>query len=211
MKKTTTKASGEARDTRTAVFEAAAALFAEHGFDGVSVDQIASGASVNKAMIYYHFADKLTLYREIVGEMLLMVGGMAAQIADSTAPAPDKLDRFIENFVRMADQRPYFPTLMLREISSGAPHLDLGTFMKIRSVFGSFAKILAEGQAAGVFREIKPMLAYMSIIGPLLFNVARERMGAKPERSHLPMFVHLSHDEVTAHVQLSARRLLEQR
>jgi TetR/AcrR family transcriptional regulator len=199
------------RDTRTAVFEAAALLFAEHGFDGVSVDQIADRAGVNKAMIYYHFADKITLYREIVGEMLLKVGAASGQIADSVAPAPDKLDRFIENFVRLADQRPYFPTLMLREISSGAPHLDLDTFIKIRSVFGAFTRILAEGQAAGVFRPIKPMLAYMSIIGPLLFNVARERMGTRPERAHLPMFVQLGHDEVTAHVQLSARRLLEQR
>ena len=199
------------RDTRTAVFEAAAALFAEHGFDGVSVDQIADRAGVNKAMIYYHFADKITLYREIVGEMLLRIGDTAATIAASSAPATDKLDRFIENFVRLSDQRPYFPALMLREISSGAPHLDLETFMKIRSVFGAFSSIITEGQAAGVFRPIQPMLAYMSVIGPLLFNVARERMATKPDRAHLPMFVKLSHEDVTAHVQLSARRLLEQR
>ena len=43
----------------------AASLFAKGGFDGVSVDDIARDAGVNKAMIYYHFADKLALYRAV--------------------------------------------------------------------------------------------------------------------------------------------------
>ena len=47
--------------TKDAVFDSAAMLFANRGFDGVSVDDIARDAGVNKAMIYYHFADKLAL------------------------------------------------------------------------------------------------------------------------------------------------------
>jgi AcrR family transcriptional regulator len=42
--------------TRDAVFDSAASQFARGGFDGVSVDDIARDAGVNKAMIYYHFA-----------------------------------------------------------------------------------------------------------------------------------------------------------
>ena len=46
------------------------------------MDDIARGAEVNKAMIYYHFADKLALYRAIVGDglktMSEIVGGIAA-------------------------------------------------------------------------------------------------------------------------------------
>ena len=198
-----------ARDTKADIFEAAANLFSEKGFDGVSVDEIAARAGVNKAMVYYHFADKITLYREIVGEMLLSVGAAVTHIAAEKASAPEKLDRFIATFVRLNDQQPYFPPLMLRETSSGAPHLDLETFSKIRNVFGAFVKILSEGQAAGAFRQIQPMLAYTSIIGPLFFNVARSGLAAI--RSHLPMFVHISHEDMIAHVQLAARRLLEQR
>ena len=48
------------------MFDSAATLFAKGGFDGVSVDDIARDAGVNKAMIYYHFADKLALYRAVV-------------------------------------------------------------------------------------------------------------------------------------------------
>ena len=47
--------------TRAAVTAAAADAFSQRGFDGVIVDDIARAAGVNKAMIYYHFEDKLVM------------------------------------------------------------------------------------------------------------------------------------------------------
>ncbi|MDD3642532.1 MAG: TetR/AcrR family transcriptional regulator [Candidatus Krumholzibacteria bacterium] len=43
--------------------------FAVHGYEGARVDRIAEGASINKAMIYYHFRSKEELYRETIGEV----------------------------------------------------------------------------------------------------------------------------------------------
>jgi len=43
--------------------------FAVNGYAGARVDRIASGASINKAMIYYHFRSKEDLYRETIGEV----------------------------------------------------------------------------------------------------------------------------------------------
>lgn len=190
------------------MFQAAATLFSAKGFDGVSVDDIAARAGVNKAMIYYHFTDKIALYRSVVADMLIAAGEKVAAIADSAIAPSDKLDRFVEMFVRMADARPWFPTLMMREISEGAPHLDLDTLGHIRSVFLGFVRILKEGEAAGAFQTIPPILAYTSIIGPLMMNAARERIAERPERQHLPMLVQVSHDDLIAHGQETARRML---
>ena len=111
-------------DTRTAIFAAAATSFSSRGFDGVAVDDIAEAAQVNKAMIYYHFADKLALYRAVVSDMLATLGETGTAIADSDQSPQAKLDQFIANFMTNAEARPWFPTMMLREISEGAPHLD---------------------------------------------------------------------------------------
>ena len=194
--------------TRDAVFRAAASLFSASGFDGVSVDDIAAAAEVNKAMIYYHFEDKLALYRSVVADMLSAVGERVTAIATTAVAPQQKLDRFIEHFVRLADERPWFPTLMLREIAEGAPHLDLDTLAHIRTVFLSFGRILQEGEAAGVFRKVHPILAYTSIVGPLIMNAARERVAAQPGRQHLPMLMAISHDDLIAHGQETARRML---
>jgi AcrR family transcriptional regulator len=194
--------------TRDAVFQAAARLFSAKGFEGVSVDDIADAAGVNKAMIYYHFEDKLALYRTVVGDMLFSVAERVSAIVKEPIGPAEKIDRFIEGFVRNADERPWFPPMMLREMSEGAPHLDLDTLGHIRRVFMDFGAILREGQAAGIFREIHPILAYNSIVGPLVMNAARERVTAQPGRQHLPMAVSIPREDLITHVQETARRML---
>ena len=196
--------------TRAAVFAAAADAFSRRGFDGVVVDDIARAAGVNKAMIYYHFDDKLALYREIVCEMLRDAGARVTAIAAARGTAVDKLSRFIAEFVALADSRPYFPTLMMREIAEGALHLDANTLALMRSVFLAFSRILTEGQQAGAFRPVHPVLAYMTVLGPVMLNAARERAAAAPGRDRLPMFVRVSHADLTSHMQSVAIRMLQE-
>jgi TetR/AcrR family transcriptional regulator len=196
--------------TRDAIFDAAATLFSSSGFDGVSTDDIARTAEVNKAMIYYHFADKLALYRAIVGDGLKTMSEIVGRIAVSSSSPPEKLDAFIEAFVRMTETRPWMPAMMLREIAEGAPRLDPDTMAHMRGVIGNFVEILKQGQASGVFREIHPILAYESIVGPIIINAARERVADQPARKNqnFPLLVSIPHQAVIAHVQESARRML---
>ena len=197
--------------TRESVFEAAKPLFSSRGFDGVSVDDIARTAGVNKAMIYYHFADKLALYRTIVGDGLEKMNETVAGIAASGAAATAKLDAFIEAFVRMTEMRPWMPAMMLREIAEGAPRLDPDTMAHMRGVIGHFAAILKQGQDSGEFRAVHPILAYESVVGPIIINAARERVAEQPARKTqgFPLLVAISHAAVIAHVQETARRMLK--
>ena len=135
------------RDSRHSVFSAAAELFSARGFDGVGVDDIAHVARLNKAMIYYHFDDKLSLYREVVRDMLRTVGTMAIGVADAPRPADQRLADFVAGLVQLTDERPWFPTLMLREIAEGAPRLDPETLSLMKTVFTAFARILDRGTA----------------------------------------------------------------
>lgn len=196
------------RDTRADVFLAAAEAFSARGFEGASVDQIARAARVNKAMIYYHFDDKLALYRAVVADMLREVGLRISAIADAAGPADDKVRQFVADVADLTVERPWFPTLMMREISEGAPRLDAAMFGLMRTVFVTFGRILTDGQGAGIFRPVHPVLAYMSILGPLVFNAARERAAHVPGRRKLPMFVAVPHDEVTRHMQEAVTRML---
>ncbi|MCC7034806.1 MAG: TetR/AcrR family transcriptional regulator [Acidobacteria bacterium] len=196
------------RDSRTDVFTAAAELFSARGFDGVGIDDIAHAARLNKAMIYYHFDSKRALYREVVHDMLRAVGTLATEAASRLDAADRRLESFIAAFIQLADQRPWFPPLMLREIAEGAPRLEPDTLALMKTVFMAFSRILADGQASGLFRPINPVLAYMSILGPILLNAARERAAARPGRLDLPMFADVSHADLTTHMQLAAMRLL---
>jgi TetR/AcrR family transcriptional regulator len=210
---TPVRKSTSAPPTRDAVFAAAATLFSARGFDGVSMDDIARDAGVNKAMIYYHFADKLALYRTIIGDGLQTMSGIVGGIVASDISPPGKLDRFIEAFVRMTELRPWMPTMMLREVAEGAPRLDADRLVHMRGIVGGFAAILKQGQDSGAFRPVHPILAYESVIGPIIINAARERVASQAFRQtkDFPLLVSISHDDVIAHGQETARRMLEPR
>jgi TetR/AcrR family transcriptional regulator len=203
------RAGADAGATRSAIFRAAAELFSRRGFDSVTVDDIARTAGVNRAMLYYHFTDKLALYREIVCTMLDEAAARVSAIVNEPSAPADKLTRFIAGFVSLADSHPYFPPLMLREIAEGALHFDDDILTRMRAVFVAFARVLAEGQQAGIFRRVNPVLAYMSVLGPMLLNAARERAAEQPGRERLPMFIRVPHEELTAHMQRAALQMLE--
>src|SRR5205823_14996127 len=56
----------DAQRTREAILGAAEAVFAEHGFDGTSVDAIAAQAGYNKSLLFQYFGDKLGLYTQVL-------------------------------------------------------------------------------------------------------------------------------------------------
>jgi AcrR family transcriptional regulator len=57
---------GAADSTRIRLLNAAAAVFAEHGYQDATVRQICARAGANIALVNYHFGDKLELYTEVL-------------------------------------------------------------------------------------------------------------------------------------------------
>ena len=53
---------GQPEESRAAILRAAVREFAEHGIAGARTDAIARAARVNKALLYYYFKDKETMY-----------------------------------------------------------------------------------------------------------------------------------------------------
>lgn len=51
---------------RKVILEAAATVFLDNGYVGTSMDEIATLASVSKQTVYKHFADKETLFSELI-------------------------------------------------------------------------------------------------------------------------------------------------
>lgn len=194
--------------TRDSLFLAAATAFSTYGFDGVAVDDIARVAGVNKAMIYYHFKNKQDLYREVVRDMLRAMHGALGEITGSGATASAKIGQFVQAASHLRESRPWFPPIMLREMSAGGPRLDAETLTLMRGVFLAFRSILDTGVAANEFRRVNPVLAYITIMGTLMMNAARERAAAEPGRSHLPMFAPVDRRELVAHIQDTALRML---
>ena len=167
--------------TKQRLLDTATAEFAARGFDGAKVDRIAARAKVNKAMLYYHFQSKAGLYLAILREQFGALGEAAASARIPGLAADAQVRRFIEAMAREALARPAFPAIWLREISEGGRHLDATVVMALRRVLETLVAILADGQRAGVFRPVNPLVVQISIVAPLMFFAAsapfRARVG----------------------------------
>jgi AcrR family transcriptional regulator len=81
---------------RDKALEAAEEVFAEYGYDGATMDQIAAKAGINKMLIYYHFRSK----EEILAELLRANQQKIVEIVPIMLPDELRLDdNFAANFV----------------------------------------------------------------------------------------------------------------
>ena len=196
-------------DTHAALFRAAAQEFAARGYEAARVDRIALRARVNKAMLYYHYRSKQALYVEVLRDMFRAVGVRARAIADAPGPADDKLDTWIAAIVEEAAARPWFPPIMLRELASGAPHIDEATFAMMNGLYLAVRDVIVQGQREGLFCDADPLLTYLMLLPPILIFFARQRVIAQRKSLHgLAAAAPRATDEFIRHAQRSARAML---
>jgi TetR/AcrR family transcriptional regulator len=197
--------------SRRRVLAAAAAEFAARGFAGANVDRIARAARVNKAMIYYHFASKAALYREILRDMFEAVAVRVHAASQTKCSTEDKVRAFVEAIAIEAEARPHFPPIWFREIAENGTHLDGSTMAHMQRVIAVLGHIVREGTEAGRFRNVNPLLVHAGVVGPLLLYFASAQLRRRLERAGVAGAAMVSRDEVVAHVQRLALMALEGR
>ena len=149
-----------ARVSPDVILAAAALEFAERGFAGARVDRIARRARVNKAMLYYHFKSKQTLYRTLLRRMFTPRRRAPAGHRRARRRARgQKIDRAIAGIAALIQEHAFFPAIMLREVAEGGAHLDRETLRRSsRAARRRRARIVAGGRRAGAFRRRQPGL-----------------------------------------------------
>jgi TetR/AcrR family transcriptional regulator len=197
------------RDTRARLIAAATEEFAARGFDGAKVDRIAARARVNKAMLYYHFANKAALYREILRTLF---DALAAQLAGgirSDAPPDDQIRQFARLLAVEMARRPHFPRIWLREMAESGQHLDATILQPIGVIIGILDGILREGERRGRFGRAHPVVVQMGIVAPLLLFAA-----SAPTRARFADLLRgggteIAPDAMVAHVEAATLAALQ--
>lgn len=164
-----TENSEKSRDRGTVrkILDTAAEVFAEVGFAGSRIDEIARCAGVNKATIYYHIGGKEALYAAVLHDVLTRKGAALAEIIDTALPPEEKLRRYIREFHQTIAAQPLIPAIMLREAASGGKNLPEMVIQDFITMFNVLADILEEGVAQGIFVRISPLLVHLMIVMPL--------------------------------------------
>jgi AcrR family transcriptional regulator len=125
----TPKTNPASADTRQRLIDAAAPLFAEKGFQHVTVREICKASNANVAAVNYHFGDKAGLYRAVVTfaiQTMLETNELSQRAGDGLSPE-EQLKGFVRVFVgRLTEDGPnaWIHRLMAREMEKPTDVLD---------------------------------------------------------------------------------------
>jgi len=171
----------DANATKERIIQKAIVLFSKKGFDASSVDEIAKACEVNKALLYYYYKNKAGLYEAVMNEALSSIHKQISQ-TDKCCDSPlAELQAFIYSYSSYTEKHPYFPSLLLRELSSGGKHIPDTMFTNMRCLFKLLSDILKDGEEKGIFKNVIPMVIYFMIVGTLNLLVTTKNLRVKAE------------------------------
>ena len=138
-------------EKRKRILEAAIRVFAEHGYHGSRVGDIAEDAGVAHGLLYHYFASKEDVLRTIFVENWGQLIARFRVVELSNEPAGEKLEGIAKILLRTWRNDPALVTVMVREVARS--HQLQDRVDEVREAFAIVQRIVEEGQVAGVFRR----------------------------------------------------------
>ena len=150
------------------IIDTAERLFAERGFDGTSVRDIADEAGINVAMISYYFGSKEKLMEALfelrVGPVKLRVENL---IKDDSLTPIEKVNMLIDEHIERVMQKQCFQKIMMGVLATNKNPaiLKAANNVKLRNI-AVVAELIKDGQKKGIFKKkIDVVLMLNTMVG----------------------------------------------
>jgi AcrR family transcriptional regulator len=165
----------DATQTRNEILSVAAKEFADQGYDGARVDQIAAQTRTTKRMIYYYFGGKEQLFVAVLEQAYATIRAAEQEIDVQQLDPTSAIRQLAELTFDHHESHADFIRLVSIENIHRAEHLQGSpTIATLNSpAIDLIAKILERGHSSGVFvREIDAVDLHMMISAYCFFRVA---------------------------------------
>jgi len=165
---------GRPQQSRAAILNAAVREFARDGAAGARTDAIARRAGVNKALLYYYFKDKETLYNAVLDQVFSGLRSAVHQALSQDLPPARKLAAYVHAHFDYIALHPLYPRIVQAEMMR-AGQGDPSRMRRIarqyfRPVFIELAALLNEGAQRAEFRPVDPFHFIPSMISVIVFH-----------------------------------------
>jgi TetR/AcrR family transcriptional regulator len=165
-----------AESTRAAILRAALREFAAEGVAGARTDAIARAAKVNKALLYYYFKDKETLYGAALDQAFGELFQRLHDVLGRRLSPREKILAYVATYFDFLAANPQYPRIvhqeMMRAGRSGSPHLQRIVEHYMRPIFAKLSALFEEGKRGGEFRDVAPEQFVPSMIALVVFYFA---------------------------------------
>ena len=155
-------AGARAKDTQGEILDAAERIFAEVGFEGARLQEIADKAGVTKAMVHYYYESKEKLYQAVLDRVLFELIKLVQDVTTRGGTRIEQLDLFINEFFDYVARHPNFSRLGFAGGGAEARYFDT-----IVEFFGPVltrgAKFVNKGVSEGLFKPVDPQMLFFAM------------------------------------------------
>jgi len=152
-------------DARERLLAAAEKLFAEKGYAATAVHELTDAAGVNRALLYYYFEDKHSLYRAVLDEGTAAFETMLGEALSVPGTYAERLAAFVRGHLNLIRTRGDMARLVHRCLLDGHQE-EFGLREKFQRSVERLEAFFREAAAAGEFRSVDPEITARSILGP---------------------------------------------
>jgi len=174
------------------ILNTAEQLFARHGYDGVSMQQIATAAAISKANIYHHFQSKEKLYLALLKQGLEDMKQLLDSLQEIEGSARTRLAHFSAEHLNHIRANSSISKLILRELLDGdSSRGEMLAKQLFEEYFSTLRAALAQCQESNEIRDdIDPDHMAAALVGMNVFLFQ-----AWPALKHLPGHLFSDHQE----------------
>jgi AcrR family transcriptional regulator len=160
------RAVAEPGSRRAGVLRAAERLFAERGYDGVRVREVADAAGVNIATLHLHWKSKATLYEAVcrlhARELMAFIDRAGREAEAEGLPLAERIPRWVDAAVELLARRPAIAPLALQSVADQTPPEIPSLFRHDVSLFRGLEREVRKAMAVRQ-PEVEPILAVLSV------------------------------------------------
>ena len=156
--------------TRLRILEAASAAFAEHGYDGVSLNELIRQSGITKGAFYFHFPSRDALALAAFRHKQEQLVSQIAEAVDEHAPPLERLATLLRERARLLERDPTLFVVVRLGIELTMRHgagSEYASFSELPLEL--FERIVREGQQRGDVRpELHPRTTAETIFAGIL-------------------------------------------